>query len=967
MLKNKLPDNKTIQQLENDTLEFWKQNKIFEKSVEQRSADDLYVFYDGPPFISGLPHYGHLLGSIAKDIIPRYWTMKGKRVERVWGWDAHGLTVENKVQKELGIKSRKDIESYGLEKFVQACYAYTSKTSAEWQWYIDKIGRWVDMEHAYKTIDQSYMESVMWAFKQLYDKGLIYEGVRTSLFCTTCGTPVSNFEIAMDNTYKEVEDPAITVAFRITTPGEFEGVNILAWTTTPWTIPSNRGLVLDENEDYVQVENNNKNYIVAQKRYQAVFGNRDQAHIVKSFKGKILLGLAYEPPYTFFNANDKDFHVYNFEGMVNMEDGTGIVHSAPGFGEVDTEMGRQTGLTLMLSIDDEGKFVEGDNGENPFKGIFYAKANSLITQNLAEKEVLFDSAKILHRVPYHDRCNTVLIQKAQSSWFVNVDKLKSDLIAQNENIHWVPEHLKAGRFKIGIEQAPDWGISRSRFWATPMPVWRADDGELIIIGSISELEQQSGSKVTDLHRPYIDRITINKDGKTFRRVSDVLDSWFEAGSMPYAQLHYPFENQEKFEKNFPGDYIVEYIAQVRAWFYVMHVLSISLFGKNSFNNVISTGVMAGSDGRKMSKTYGNYTDPKEVLEKIGGDALRLYLMGSPLMVGENANFDDNELKTKLKNVINPLWNSLKFFAMYSEQNNWSINSLVESKNSLDKWIVARLHSTIKEFSTAIEQYLTPNAISPLSDFIDDLSRWYVRRSRERISSGDNEALSTLYSVLFTFSKAFAPAIPFVTEQIYLYLKDENDPESVHLCDYPSYSDQLINEAAILITMMDFAKQIVSLGHFARINANIAVRQPLQTLIVSIDDTENSVMLTDDYINLVKDELNVKEIQFVTGKENIQGYKDKKNYVVQETSAISIVLNTTIDKELEMEGTLREFLRTVQGLRKENKLSVSDKITLIYPGNEKYTEMVSRYKSEIQEKVSAVSIDSGEAFLITKID
>ncbi|OGC77497.1 isoleucine--tRNA ligase, partial [candidate division WWE3 bacterium RIFOXYD1_FULL_39_9] len=827
----KVPENKSIQEMESDVSAFWKSGKIFEKSVDSRPKENRYVFYDGPPFISGLPHYGHLLGSIAKDIIPRYWTMKGKRVERVWGWDAHGLTVENKVQARLGIKGRRDIEAFGLEKFVQECYKYTSEISAEWVWYIDKIGRWVDMDHAYKTIDQTYMESVMWAFKRLYEKGLVYEGVYTSLFCTTCGTPVSNFEIAMDNTYKDFEDPAITVKFPVTTAGEFEGASILAWTTTPWTIPSNRALVVDENETYVLFEFEQNKYIAAKKRIDSIVRGAEYK-IISEFTGKKLIGLSYNPPYNFYTSKQGEYQVYSFEGMVNMEDGTGVVHSAPGFGEVDTAMGRHYDLNIMLSLNDEGKFEPGTSENNPFEGMFYTKANPIITQDLADKKLLFRGETITHRVPYHDRCNTILIQRAQNSWFVNIDKMKDDMLKNNEEINWVPEHLKEGRFKIGIVQAPDWCVSRTRFWATPMPVWKSEDGEIIVVGSLKELEELSGKQVKDLHRPYIDEITLSKNGKTFRRIPEVLDSWFEAGSMPYAQLHYPMENQEIFEKNFPGDYIVEYIAQTRAWFFFMHALSTGLFGTSSFKNVISTGVMAGSDGRKMSKTYGNYTDPKLVLEKIGGDATRLYLMGSPLMVGENANFDDDELRTKLRNVLNPLWNSVKFFLIYAVQFDWKPENSEISTNPLDKWIVARLHETIKTFSASIEAYSVPAAVSAVEGFVDDLSRWYVRRSRDRISSGDNAALSTFYSVLKTFSQAAAPLIPFITETIYQTLKTEKDTgESVHLCDYPLFDEKLIDESAEMLKLMQVLRDYVSIGHASRVTAGIAVRQPLQKILV----------------------------------------------------------------------------------------------------------------------------------------
>lgn len=953
-----VPENKTIQQMEDATIKFWQDNKIFEKSIEQRPADNLYVFYDGPPFISGLPHYGHLLGSIAKDLIPRYWTMKGKKVERVWGWDAHGLTVENKVQKKLGIKNRRDIESFGLEKFTQECYKYTSEISAAWEWYIAKIGRWVDMEHAYKTIDQNYMESVIWAFKQLWDKGMVYEGVRTSLYCTTCGTPVSNFEVAMDNSYKDVEDPAITVAFPITTKGEFEGVKILAWTTTPWTIPSNTALVVDKTENYVVVESEGSKYIVATKRLDAVFAGKEYKK-VKDLLGSDLLGLSYEPPYRAFKAAEGSFKVYEFEGMVNMEDGTGIVHSAPGFGEIDTEMGRKYGLGIRTAINGEGKFspLEVACPELDFVvGVYYSRTNPLITESLRSKCYLFKEEKITHRFPYHDRCDTLLIQRAQNSWFVDVQKIKKDLLKNNENINWVPEHLKEGRFKQNIEQAPDWCVSRSRFWATPMPVWRSEDGDTIVVGSKEELEKLSGQKVVDLHRPYIDQIKIVKDGKTYSRIAEVLDSWFEAGSMPYAQIHYPFENREKFEENFPGDYIVEYIAQVRAWFHVMHILSTSLFGKNSFKNVITTGVMSGNDGRKMSKTFNNYTDPKEVLEKIGGDALRLYLMGSPLMVGENANFDEDDLKTKLRNVINPLWNSAKFFLIYAEQFNFDPAKSVKSENLLDKWILARLNETILDFVENIEKYHVPSSITPLENFIDDLSRWYVRRSRERLSAGDLEALSTFYEVLTKFAKAAAPAIPFVTEAIYKSVEgnSENTPESVHLCEYPAYDAKIIEDSVELIKDMALLREIVSLGHSARTSSQIAVRQPLRTL--EVKSTREDAKLPEEYFEILQDELNVKQIRFVNDFSS-----DK--WLVQSAKDITVALDPTIDADLELEGHYRELVRTLQGLRKSENLSVSDLAEFTYETSEKFDKVVAKYKEDLMAKVSAKSITPGSAFSI----
>ncbi len=911
-----VPENKKITEYEEDVLKYWKDNKIFEKSIESKSKDNQYVFYDGPPFISGLPHYGHLLGSIAKDLIPRYWTMKGKRVERVWGWDAHGLTVENKVQKELGIKNRKDIESYGLEKFINACDEYTSKIVGDWEWYIDKIGRWVDMENAYKTTDQSYMESVIWAFKQLYDKGLIYEGVRTSLYCPTCGTPVSDFEIAMDNSYKDVEDPAVTLKFKVK-EGAYEGSFILAWTTTPWTLPSNRALVVDEKSTYVLVEFENETFIVAKDRLDFVF---DKAKVLKEIKGSEVVGLKYVPLYEIYKATEKDYQVYSFEGMVHMEEGTGIVHSAPGFGDIDTEMGQHYDLSMTFAMDDTGSFKPGDN-ENPFEGMYFKKANKFILSDLEERSLLFKNETIEHRYPFHDRCDTLLMHRAQSSWFVDVASIKDGMLKNNENIHWVPNHIKDKQFPQIIENAPDWCISRNRFWATPMPVWQSEDGDRIVIGSIEELEDLSGQKVKNLHRPFIDEITIEKDGKNYKRVPDVLDSWFEAGSMPYAQFHYPFENKEKFEKNYPGDYIVEYIAQVRAWFNVMHRLSTALFGSNSFKNVIVTGVMAGNDGRKMSKTFGNYTDPKDVLENIGGDALRLFLMNSPLMVASNANFDDVELKTKSRNVLNPLWNSTKFFLIYAKQHKWEPKNveIPESQNVLDAWIVTRLHETIQNFVVNIEDYVVPSAVKGIEEFVDDLSRWYVRRSRDRISNGDEEALGTLYYVLLTLSKAAAPVI--------------------HLEEYPEYDEKLITENKNLLDQMKSDRLVVSQALSERVSSEIPVRQPLEKFTV------NRKVYFED---IVKEEVNVKEI------------------VIEENEdLIKVTLDTEITKELALEKFARDTIRKIQSLRKTEGLSVEDVIDAEIEASDDTEELLKTFGPMIKEAVGAENITEGTEYAIYK--
>jgi isoleucyl-tRNA synthetase len=945
----KVPEKKSIPEFEEEVLQYWKNNNIFEKSVEKNPKDDLYVFYDGPPFVSGLPHYGHLLASIAKDVIPRFWTMKGKRVERVWGWDAHGLTVENRVQEALGIENRRDIEEYGLEEFIKACYEYTSKTSAEWGWYVDKIGRWVDFENSYKTTDRDYMESVMWAFKQIYEKGLIYEGVRTSLFCPTCGTPVSDFEIAMDNSYREERDPSITVKFEVISEGEYEGSYLLAWTTTPWTLPSNRALVVDENETYVLAGFKDEKLILAKERLDFVFDSDDYT-ILSEFPGENLIGLRYEPLYKFFASKEGEFEVYSYEGMVNMDDGTGIVHSAPGFGEIDTEMGRHYDLTLMMTLDDEGKFLPGDEEENPYEGMFYLKTNPLIMKDLTKRSILFKNEVTVHRVPYHDRCDTLLLQKAQNSWFIDIQKIKDRLIKNNQEINWVPDYVKHGIFEKTIEQAPDWCISRNRFWATPMPVWESSDGDRIVVSSIKEIEDLSGQKVKDLHRPYIDQIILKKDGKEYRRRPEVLDSWMEASSMSFAQIHYPFENQEKFEKNYPGDYIVEYKGQVRAWFQRMHIMSTLLFDSRCFNNVIVTGVMAGTDGRKMSKTYKNYPDPKDVVDKYGGDALRLYFMGSPLMSGENTNFDETELKNKVRNVINPLWNSAVFFLIYAQSNNWLPGNKVDSEDVLDKWITVRLNQLIRDVSDNLISYKVPPAISSLESFVDDLSRWYVRRSRDRISSGNQGALSTLYKVLNDFSKACSPIIPFISENIYRSLNEGS--ESVHLCDYPSYDEDFIESSSEIIENMEKTREIVSQVLSIRVDKSIPIRQALGS-VAALKENE----VPKEFQQLILDEVNVKNIEFVDSLEEKSAW--------QEDSLGRVRLDLEITEELLREGKLREFIRSVQNLRKNMGLSVSDEIVLIYENTPENKEIIDIYSEEIKEKLLTTDIISGDETRVEK--
>ena len=928
-----IPQNISFAALEEETIKFWKDRKIFEKSIKSRPEGDNYSFYDGPPFITGMPHHGHLLSSIAKDVIPRYWTMKGKRVRRVWGWDCHGLPAENKVEEQLGLKSKKDIEAIGIKKYIDTCYSYVQNVSQEWPWYIDHVGRWVDLDHAYKTMDLNYMESVMWLFSEIYKKDLIYKGNRISLYCPRCSTPLSNFEIAMDNSYKDVEDPAISIKFKLTNRDAY----ILAWTTTPWTLPANLALAVNKDELYSEIKVNNENLILAKTRIETVLSDQP-FEIVKEFKGEELLGLTYEPLYQYFETTQNDYKIYHAD-FVSMTDGTGIVHIAPGFGEDDAALGKQNNLSIISHVDDEGKIIDK---VTPFANLFVKKADPLVIADLKDRNLLFKKDLITHSYPFCYRCGTPLIYKSQIAWYLNVQKIKDQMRSTNQNINWVPEHIKNGRFGQGIETAPDWCLSRSRFWASPIPVWECDCGQRYVPSSVAELEAKSGQKITNLHKPEIDEVTITCDkcGKKVHRVPEVIDCWFESGAMPYAQLHYPFENKEFFEKSFPADYIVEYIGQTRGWFYTLHVLSNTLFQSESFKNCIVTGTMMGNDGRKMSKLFKNYPDPKMVLQKYGGDAMRLYLMSSVIMIGENINLDEKEFDNQVKNVLLPLWNSFKYFLTYANLHDWSPESTnSESKNPLDKWIQNKTNQLTANISENLEKYNIPEATRLIEPFVNDLSRWYIRQSRDRFVSGDKDALQTLWFVLIQFSLTTSPIIPFITEYFWQNLVvsiDKNKPESIHLEYYPTNKsvDQKI------IDDMTLVQQICEQGNMIRKTKTISTRQPLAKLTVS---TNQNINLDQDLIDIIKNELNVKNIEIIKSKE-----------------ALQIVLDTTLTPQLIAEGEARDLIRSIQNLRKEAKLDLQDKIK-IYASN-----WPTNFEADILTKTLAKSIEKSDSLKIEKI-
>lgn len=877
---------------EKDLVAQWKKNKTFEKSVENRPKENSYVFYDGPPFISGVPHHGTLLSSIIKDIVPRYQTMQGKRVERVWGWDCHGLPAERFTEKKLGIHSRQEVLEYGIEKYINATRDNMVQTSSEWEDVVDRIGRWVDFKGAYKTMDKDYMESIWWAFKTLYEKGKIYEGEKVLMYCTLDGTPLSKAEVTMDaGAYQDITEPSVFVKFKL----EDDSV-LLAWTTTPWTLPGNTAVAVNKDLDYVEVQVGNEQFILAKALLEKVLV--DEKHqplkytVVRELKGKELLGMSYA---SLFTDRGENAHKVWHADYVSAEDGTGIVHLAPAYGEEDFELAKQNKIPVVHTLDGNGTFTEGD-----WKGQNVWEVNKQIAKDLKERGVVWKIDYITHSYPHCHRCGTKLMYRAHPSWFMDIDGQREKMLEKNGPINWFPPHVKNGRFAKTVETAPDWNISRDRFWATAMPVWKSESGKTKVVGSYAELKELSGVELEDYHRPWIDDVKFTIDGEGYTRIDKVMDSWFEAGSMPFAQFHYPFENKEKFEANFPGDFIVEYIGQVRAWFYYMHAMNIALFGENSFKNVIVTGNVAGNDGRKMSKSYGNYTDPNELMDKFSADSLRFLLASSPLLNGEDFALQDKEVGDVARKLT-MVWNMYDFFTMYAEVDGWEWDGKHEDptelcKNPLDSWIISRVHQLTQEVEKHMEAYDIPNAMKPLLPFIEDASNWYVRRSRRRFwkseDDGDkNEAYRTLHYVLTQLSMVLAPFTPFLAEELYQKL---TGGESVHLLDWPKVGH--INE--LVVSEMTRLREYVNEGLGLRAQSKLKVRQPLSSVTIPEDGT------TFSFEDILQEELNVKQVKIG-----------------------ELGLDLTLTPELRREGLMREVVRFVQSARKEAGLNVDDRIML----------------------------------------
>ena len=887
--------------MEEEILNFWEQNHIFEKSVAQNEGSAEYVFFDGPPFATGLPHFGHFVPNAIKDIIPRYQTMKGKKVERRFGWDCHGLPVENLIERELGLNSKTDIEQFGIAKFNEACRASVLRYVQEWRRTITRLGRWVDFDNDYKTMEADYMETIWWIMKSLYEKDLLYEGHYILPYCPRCATVLSNHELNLGG-YRDVHDPAITVRFKIERNEKLEMRNegevyFLAWTTTPWTLPSNLALTLGLDIDYVLIEDLSDNsslltshssffYILAEARLPAYYKDPSLYKIIWKKKGSELAGMEYEPLFPYFKDAHNAFRTVTGD-FVTTADGTGIVHTAPGFGEDDARVLKGTGIPVICPIDAECKFTAE---VSDFAGVFVKDADKGIMEKLKAEGKLFKREQILHSYPHCWRCGHPLIYRAVGSWFVNVEKIKGDMLNANSEIFWVPDHIKDGRFGKWLEGARDWAISRNRYWGNPLPIWRCGDcGKTICVGSREELQNLSGIYPEDIHKHFVDKITIPCDapncGGTLSRIPEVLDCWFESGAMPYAQQHYPFENKDFFESHFPADFISEGLDQTRGWFYTLTILAAALFKKPAFRNCIVNGLVLASDGKKMSKSLRNYTDPMEVINSFGADALRLFLVHSAVVKADDLRYSDEGVREVMKSIIIPLWNAYSFFVTYA-----NIDGIVPEAapqnpgNPLDQWILSETENLVEKVCAAMEVYDLARAIDPIVEFIDLLNNWYIRRSRRRFwravsedSSGDsdkNEAYGTLYSALKTLVGIAAPFMPFTTDAIWRNVRRESDPESVHLSAYPAAREERRNRS--LEFRMATVRRAVSMGRALRSQYSIKVRQPLRLaeLVTRNPDEKNALL---EMAEIIREELNVKDIKFKDNEEDLVEYGVKANF------------------------------------------------------------------------------------------
>lgn len=1011
-------DSQKFAEVELEVLKFWDEQKIFTRTLEKTQNCPPFIFYDGPPFATGLPHYGHLLAGTIKDIVPRFWTMRGRYVDRRFGWDCHGLPVEMEIEQALNLSGKTDIERFGVARFNTECRKIVLRYTQEWEKTVRRMGRWVDFRNDYRTMDLSFMETVWWVFRQMWDKGLVYEGHKVLPFSTRLSTVLSNFEANLN--YKEVQDPAITVRFAV--EGE-ENTYFIAWTTTPWTLPSNLALAVGPEIDYVKVRDHadGVRYILAEARVKVYFPKTELFSIEERYKGKDLVGRRFTPLFPYF-ADRKDvgaFRVVSAE-YVTTEDGTGIVHIAPAFGEEDFLACQRAGIPMVNPVDDEGRFTQP---VKDFLGLHVKEADPKIIERLKRDKKLVHQGTIFHSYPFCWRSDTPLIYRAVTTWFVRVEAFRDQLVANNRLTHWVPEHLRDGRFGNWLENARDWAISRNRYWGTPLPIWKSDeDNEIVCLGSLDELEKRTGQRVTDLHREFVDDLTFpsSSGNGLMRRVPHVFDCWFESGSMPYAQLHYPFERVEDFSRSFPADFVAEGLDQTRGWFYTLMVVASALFDKPAFHNVVVNGLVLAEDGKKMSKRLKNYPEPEDVIAEHGADALRLYLINSPLVRAEELRFSEQGVRDTVRRLLLPWWNAYKFFVTYALVDEWTpaLTPSGPSPNILDRWILSRQQTLIRRTSEEMEAYRLYNVVPALLDFLDELTNWYVRLNRRRFwSETDNEdkrfAYRTLYDVLVGFSKLMAPFTPFLSDAIYRNLRTlQKDPteESVHLAPFPPYDKSLAD--VVLEDAVTRMQRVILLGRSLRNERKVKVRMPLHAL--TILHRQQSIL--DEIKPLetyIREELNVKEVRYSTAEGEKVALSAKPNAkllgprfgkkfsaVSKQISAlsseqmlmleagetlaldgetfqseevqilrqardgapdvrsdrfISIEFPCALDEELIAEGLAREIVHAVQQMRKEAGYRVEDRVVITYETDERLSAVITKHASYIQEETLARTI------------
>lgn len=1007
----KVPTDLKFVEREREVEKFWRENHIFEKSIEDRKDAPTYMFYDGPPTANGKPHIGHALTRVIKDMIPRYRTMKGYKVPRKAGWDTHGLPVEIEVEKELGINGKEQIENYGVAPFIEKCKESVWKYKGMWEEFSDVIGFWADMNDPYVTYHDSYIESEWWALKQIWDKGLLYKGFKVVPYCPRCGTPLSSHEVAQG--YKDVKERSAIVRFK----KKDEDVYFLAWTTTPWTLPSNVALCVNPEEDYVKVKHGDYTYILASALVETVL--KEDYTVLETYKGKELEGIEYEPLWGGLNVKSKAWFVV-CDSYVTLTDGTGIVHIAPAFGEDDSRIGRNYDLPFVQLVDAQGNLTK----ETKWEGVFVKDADKLVLKDLEENGKLFDAPVFEHSYPHCWRCNTPLIYYARESWYIKMTAVKEDIIRNNNTINWIPESIGKGRFGDWLENIQDWAVSRNRYWGTPLNVWICECGHMHSIGSIEELKSMSKNcpENIELHRPYIDAVTITcpECGKEMRRTPEVLDAWFDSGSMPFAQHHYPFENHEKFEAQFPADFISEAVDQTRGWFYSLLAISTLIFNKAPYKNVIVMGHVQDEDGQKMSKSKGNAVDPMDALNKFGADAIRwyFYVNSAPWLPNR---FHDKAVEEGQRKFLGTLWNTYAFYVLYADIDSFDptkYNLEYDKLSVMDKWLLSKLNTLVKTVDDYLNNYKITETARALQSFTDDMSNWYVRRCRERFWAKGMEqdkvnAYMTLYTALITLSKIAAPMIPFMTEEIYQNLVrsvDKNAPESIHLTDFPTVNEEFIDKD--LEISMDEVLDIVVLGRAARNSANIKNRQPIGNMYVKAE-----TVLDPFYVEIIEDELNVKAVEFKDDVEEFVSYSFKpqlktvgpkygkllgkikealasldghaamkslndtgsvdfefdgekvslgredllietaKNddFVTEADNKTTVVLDIRLSEELIEEGFVRELISKVQTMRKEAGFEVVDHIVLSQTGNERIAEIIKKNEAVIKNDTLADEI------------